>query len=439
MKRYMFIIAIVLICCFALTVVLEVLAGRGGRGGGGGRAGVSGGGGGGRVGGGSMGGGGRPSPAVGSGLGVGGSRPPVAAARPSVGSGAKIGGGGVNVGGGGGLKAGGGVGPAAGARPSQGQLGNFLNVGGPGGVGGAGGAVGRPGASVSQGAIGDFFNGPGPGGPGGGKIVAGTPGVGKPGMGKVGDGKLAGAKIGDGKLGAKAGQLPANRPVANGRPERIENRQQWSQNRQDRRQQISNDFRDNHPRFDWAVNNPRWAAWRINRPYRWAAAAALTGWVGFGGASYYDYGENMYYQDGAVYSDGQQVATAEQYAAAAEQIATSVPTAKDPEWLTLGVFALTQDGQASGPAPTMFVQLNVSKEGIIGGTLQNTATGTAQPIEGMVDKQSQRAAWTIAGKTRPIMEAGIFNLTKDTAPALLHFADGQTQQWLLVRLDEPKE
>jgi len=37
------------------------------------------------------------------------------------------------------------------------------------------------------------------------------------------------------------------------------------------------------------------------------------------------------------------------------------------------------------------------------------------------------------------METGIYNLTKDDAPALLHFEDGQTQQWLLVRLDDPKE
>jgi hypothetical protein len=35
------------------------------------------------------------------------------------------------------------------------------------------------------------------------------------------------------------------------------------------------------------------------------------------------------------------------------------------------------------------------------------------------------------------METGIYNLTKDDAPALLHFSDGQTQQWLMVRLDEP--
>jgi len=40
-------------------------------------------------------------------------------------------------------------------------------------------------------------------------------------------------------------------------------------------------------------------------------------------------------------------------------------------------------------------------------------------------------------KEWPIMETGIPNLTKDDAPALIHFADGQTQQWLLVRLEDP--
>ena len=31
------------------------------------------------------------------------------------------------------------------------------------------------------------------------------------------------------------------------------------------------------------------------------------------------------------------------------------------------------------------------------------------------------------------------NLTEDEAPALLHFENGETQQWLLVRLEEPDE
>jgi hypothetical protein len=187
------------------------------------------------------------------------------------------------------------------------------------------------------------------------------------------------------------------------------------------------------------MEHPRWANWRVNAPYRWATAALLTGWCGYGSESYYDYGENIYYQEGAVYSEGQQIATADQYAAAAEQIATGIPQAKDPDWMPLGVFALTQDAKASGPTPTMFLQLNVSKEGIIAGSLQNTGTNTTQTIEGMVDKKSQRAAWVVTGKSRPLIETGIFNLTKDTAPALVHFDDGQTQQWLLVRMDEPKK
>ena len=64
---------------------------------------------------------------------------------------------------------------------------------------------------------------------------------------------------------------------------------------------------------------------------------------------------------------------------------------------------------------------------------------SSQQLEGMVDKKSQRVAWGVAGQKRPIAETGLSNLTQDTAPALVHFADGQTQQWLLVRIEEPKQ
>ncbi len=48
------------------------------------------------------------------------------------------------------------------------------------------------------------------------------------------------------------------------------------------------------------------------------------------------------------------------------------PAAED--WMSLGVFAMTSDGQPTGAEPTMFLQLAVSKQGIINGTFQNTAT-----------------------------------------------------------------
>jgi hypothetical protein len=154
---------------------------------------------------------------------------------------------------------------------------------------------------------------------------------------------------------------------------------------------------------------------------------------------YYNYGENVYYEDGSVYYGDEVVATEEEYVQQAEAIATSVPETKPAEmdWMSLGVFAVTTDGQPTGVDPTMFLQLAVSKQGILSGTFQNTATDKVQAVEGMVDKQTQRAAWTAVGQSRPLMETGIVNLTEDTTPVLVHFADGSTQQWLLMRLEKP--
>jgi len=105
--------------------------------------------------------------------------------------------------------------------------------------------------------------------------------------------------------------------------------------------------------------------------------------------------------------------------------------------MPLGVFAIVQDGQDA--EPTIFLQLAVSKDGIIAGTVHDSANDKTNEIEGMVDKETQRAAWVVKGKTSPIMETGIANLTRDDASALLHFSDGQTQQWEMKRLEEPKE
>jgi hypothetical protein len=167
----------------------------------------------------------------------------------------------------------------------------------------------------------------------------------------------------------------------------------------------------------------------------------LNNWVGYGSQPvYYNYGDTIYYQEGAVYSDGQQVATEEEYAQQAEALASSAPEtpAQDTEWMSLGVFALTQDGEASGAQPTLYMQLVLSKQGVISGTFENKTSGETQTLEGMVDKASQRAAWGVEGQQRPIIETGISNLTQDSAAALIHFADGQTQQWLLVRLEDPQ-
>lgn len=334
---------------------------------------------------------------------------------------------------------GGGLGSGVGSRPSAGQLNDFLKIA-------PGGGTGRPstlpanrpgnlGGAIAGGAAADFLQG---GGgtrpstlpatrPGAGAGIANRPGVGTGLDNRPGFSERAG--VSDRMTDNRAG--------------RIENRQQYQDNRAGRRDEIRNQVQENHPRLDFWSDHPGWAAWRINAPYRWAAWSSLAGWVGSGygwtDPVPYSYGENVYYEDNSVYYGDQPVATAEEYAQQAETIIASAPeiAPEKAEWMPLGVFALTQDGEKSGPDPSLFLQLAISKEGVISGILHNTATDSTQTVEGLADKETQRVAWAVVGKTRPIMETGIVNLTSETGPALVHFADGQTQQWLMVHLDEP--
>ncbi|MEZ6044173.1 MAG: hypothetical protein R3C11_01035 [Planctomycetaceae bacterium] len=38
-----------------------------------------------------------------------------------------------------------------------------------------------------------------------------------------------------------------------------------------------------------------------------------------------------------------------------------------------------------------------------------------------------------------MMESGIYNLTQDQTVVLVHFGTERTEEWLLVRLDQPEE
>lgn len=151
----------------------------------------------------------------------------------------------------------------------------------------------------------------------------------------------------------------------------------------------------------------------------------------------YDYGTNVVYRDNYVYVDNQQVCTTQQYYDQAVAIAESVPAdpPADVEWMPLGVFAIAEQG---GVDNGMLIQLAVTKEGVIAGTFYNDATSDGRPLEGMVDRESQRAAWTFAdGKnTDIVMETPIYNLTQDETTALVHYGEAETQTWVLVRLPQ---
>ncbi|MEX2188337.1 MAG: hypothetical protein WD875_16135 [Pirellulales bacterium] len=170
------------------------------------------------------------------------------------------------------------------------------------------------------------------------------------------------------------------------------------------------------------------------------AWSAVAGYGGYGSEpDYYDYGTTTVYEGDSVYVNGDNVATQEQYATQATEIAaaadTASPAAAD-EAMPLGVFGMVQGDETTA---TQFVQLAVNKQGVISGEYYNATTDQTEKLAGTVDKQTQRAAWTVADRKTTVYEAGIANLTKEETTMLIHYGKSKTQQWILVRIPEPKQ
>ena len=149
------------------------------------------------------------------------------------------------------------------------------------------------------------------------------------------------------------------------------------------------------------------------------------------------------YEDNSVYINGEVACTAEEYYQQAEAIAEDVPQlteqqADEVEWLPLGVFALTKEDVNDS---NFLLQLAVSKEGVIAGTLMNEETESVRSVEGRVDKETQRAAWRFVDGKNPevVMETGIYSLTEEQCTALVHYGPDNTQEIVMIRMDQPEE
>ncbi|TWT34375.1 protocadherin [Blastopirellula retiformator] len=198
----------------------------------------------------------------------------------------------------------------------------------------------------------------------------------------------------------------------------------------------------------WGVYGPGWytdhpgawfaAGWAAGYCWRAATWGSLDAWMGYSDAPvYYDYGNTVVYQDNSVYVNGQSVGTPEEYYDSASTLATDGAQAQassDGDWLPLGVFALSKSGETTSDVT---IQLAINKDGIIRGNYTDTKTGKSEVIQGSADKKTQRVAFTVGDNTNNVVETGLYNLTKDEAPVLIHFGKDKTEQWLLVRLKKP--
>jgi len=172
--------------------------------------------------------------------------------------------------------------------------------------------------------------------------------------------------------------------------------------------------------------------------FTWSAPSAV--WTQ---PIYYDYGQggNVIYENNNVYINGQAVATATDFAQSAAALATVAPPedqqmVAEAEWLPLGTFAVSSSEK--DVSPHRVLQLAVTREGIVSGTLFNTQTEKTDTIQGKVDKETQRVAFRIGESEDVVVESGLYNLTQDEAPVLVHFAGERVENWLLVRLENPE-
>ena len=186
------------------------------------------------------------------------------------------------------------------------------------------------------------------------------------------------------------------------------------------------------PSYWWGV--PTWAG--LSTWFTWTRPGVV--WAQ---PVYYDYGTggNVVYQNNNVYVGGQQVASAADFAMSAADLATVPPpptpeAAEDVEWMALGTFAVSSNEKETDPSRVM--QLAVDKDGVVSGTLFNTQTNEAETVQGRVDKETQRVAMRIGDKENIVVETGLYNLTQNEAPALVHFGPDKVEDWLLVRLED---
>jgi hypothetical protein len=189
-------------------------------------------------------------------------------------------------------------------------------------------------------------------------------------------------------------------------------------------------------RYPRAWRAARWTTATVWVSVTWAAVAGYCSYPATPG--YYDYGTNVIYQGDTVYINGDQAATADQYAQQATQISEAGREAKPPEneeWQPLGVFALVRGEEQTSDK---IFQLAVNKEGVLRGNYYDAFADNTLPVYGSVDKKAQRAAWSIGEKKEVVFEAGIANLTLNETSILVHYGKDNTQQFTLVRVEQPK-
>ena len=122
---------------------------------------------------------------------------------------------------------------------------------------------------------------------------------------------------------------------------------------------------------------------------------------------------------------------------APEVLAAVAPAdAPQDEWSPIGTFAVLKNPTSTDTS--IVIQLATNKSGIIAGNIIDMNTDKMAPVYGAVDPETQRVALRVDGRDE-IVECGLWNLTQDTLPVLLHMDEETTEERTFVRLTNPED
>ncbi len=116
---------------------------------------------------------------------------------------------------------------------------------------------------------------------------------------------------------------------------------------------------------------------------------------------------------------------------------TKIAGQEPTEWLPMGTFAVVADGNQKRSSRVL--QLATSKDGQVRGNFVNQETDKATELYGAVDPKTQRVAFTTPEHEGIVAECGLWNLTQDTVPMLVHLSKDHTEERTLIRLTDGKE
>jgi len=149
-----------------------------------------------------------------------------------------------------------------------------------------------------------------------------------------------------------------------------------------------------------------------------------------------------YAQPATVYTGSEEVTDAEEPQQTPEQLAQQAEQAgklvengatdppQDEKFLPLGVFSLAPEGHTEA---TAMLQLALSKQGLLRGSYYDILSNQSHPVRGAVDRKTQRAAFRFGDKGKATFETTLANLTEDTGPLTVHYADGNSSKWTIAR------